>query len=233
VTPDLAAFSDWALTLLPRLFLYPGGLFLLVALMLLRVASGGVGALTPRAALRDFARTDTLSLALVWAAVALLPLPSWSLPFEPEVPALALLLALSLLLDITGNGSREQALAGGAITLAVLVPAVGFAAGALVWAVVGLAVLAGVYALAAAQEGGLAGQARAIGWLWAWLSTGLPFLSFEQRWLALVLLPAAALVVGLALRAARGKRMPGVAAASAIAWFLALLSLLATLLLAP
>ncbi|HET9495786.1 MAG TPA: hypothetical protein VFR15_16295 [Chloroflexia bacterium] len=231
MTPDLAAFSDWTLALLPRLFLYPGGLFLLASLALLRLASGGPGALAPRAVLRDLAGANALSLAVAWAAVGLLPVPGGTLPFAPGPHALAPLLALSLVLDIRAVRGREQALAGGAITLVLLVRAVGSEAGAVVWAAVGLAVLAGVYALGALRDD-LAAQARATGWVWLWLSAGLPYLPDGLAWLALVVLPAAALALGIMLRVARGER--GARAASpAIAWSLALPSLLAALLLAP
>jgi hypothetical protein len=232
VTPDLAAFSDWTLDLLPRLFLYPGGLFLVGAIALLRAASGGLGAQSPRALLHDFARANTLSLAIAWAAVAMVPAPGWLLPFAPGATVLALLLALSLLLDITGERGREQALAGAAVTLALLVPAVGSGAGLVVWIAAGLAVLAGVYALGALRVD-LAAQARAVGWVWLWLSGGLAYLPTGLAWLALVLLAAGALVVGLVLRAARAGRVASAAALPAIAWSLALPSLLAALLLAP
>jgi hypothetical protein len=231
VTPDLAAFSDWTLALLPRLFLNPGGLFLVGALALLRAATGGLGALSPRALLHDFAGANTLSLALVWAAIAMVAVPGRPLPFAPGAPVLALLLALSLLLDITGGRGPEQALAGAAVTLALLVPAVESGAGLVVWIAVGLAVLAGVYALSALRAD-LAAQARAVGWVWLWLSGGLAYLPTGPAWLALVLLPAGALVVGLVLRAARAGKIAG-AASPVIAWSLALPSLLAALLLAP
>ena len=231
MTPDLAAFSDWVLALLPRLFVYPGGLCLLASLALLRLPSSRVHTLSPRAMLRDLAGANTLSLALAWAAVALLPVPGWALPFAPGPYVLALLLALSLLLDIKHERGREQALAGGAVTLALLVPPVDGVPGVFVWLLAGFAVLAGVYALGAVRDDGLAGEARAIGWVWLWLTGGLALLSIEQRWPAPAVLPAAALALGVVLRAARGGR--GDAAAPVIAWTLALLSLLAALLPGP
>jgi hypothetical protein len=232
VTPDLAAFSDWALALLPRLFLYPGGLFLLASLALLRLASGGAGALAPPAVLRDLAGTNALSLAVAWAAVALLPLPGWTLPFAPGSPVLALLLALSLLLDITEVQSTERAFAGGAVTLALLVPPVEGVPGLVVWSVVGLAVVSAVIALGASSRGTLAGQVRSVGWLWVWLSGGLTLLPGVHGWFMPVALAVSALALGIVLRVARGER--GARAASpAIAWSLALPSLLAALLLAP
>jgi hypothetical protein len=232
VTPDLAAFADWTLALLPRLFLYPGGLFLVGALALARAASGGLGALSPRALLHDFAGANTLSLALAWAAIAVVAVPGRPLPFAPGAPVLALLLALSLLLDITGERGREQALAGAAVTLALLVPSVGSEAGLAVWIAAGLAVLAGVYALGPLRDA-LGAQARAVGWVWLWLSGGWAYLPTGPAWLALVLLPAGALVVGFVLRAARAGRGASAAASPVIAWSLALPSLLAALLLSP
>ena len=228
MTPDLAAFSDWVLALLPRLFVYPGGLWLLAALALFRLPSGGVHTLSPRAMLRDLADANTLPLALAWAAVALLPVPGWALPFAPGPYVLAPLLALSLLVDIKHEGGGEQALAGGAITFALLVPPVDGLPGVFVWLLAGVAVLAGVYALAAIRGDGLAGEARAIGWVWLWLTGGLALLSGDQAWLAPVVLPAAAFALGVVLRAARRGR--GEAVAPVIAWTLALLSLLAALL---
>ena len=232
MTPDLAAFADWTLALLPRLFLYPGGLFLVGAIALLRAVAGGLGALSPRALLHDFAGANTLSLAIVWAAIAVVPVPGRTLPFAPGAPVLALLFALSLLLDITGERGREQVLAGAAVTLALLVPTVESEAGLAVWVAAGLAVLAGVHAFGALRDD-LAAQARAVGWVWLWLSGGLAYLPTGPAWLSLVLLPAGALVVGLVLRAARAGRGVSAAASPVIAWSLVLLSLLAALLLAP
>jgi hypothetical protein len=229
VTPDLAAFSDWALALLPRLFVYPGGFFLLAALALLRFASVGVGSLSRSAVLRDLAGANTMPLALAWSAAALLPVPGWPLPFAPGPLALALLLALSLLLDITPERGREQALAGGAITLALLVPPLQGMPGIVVWGLAGLSLLAGLSALDAMRPDSLTDQVRAVGWLWLWLSGGPSLLPVEQPWLAPVVLLAAALVPGLVLGVVRGGR-GGLGASPAIAWSLALPALLAALL---
>jgi hypothetical protein len=228
MTPDLASFSDWTFALLPRLFLYPGGLFLLASLALLRLASGGVRALSPRALLRDLADANTLSLAVAWAAVALLP--GWTLPFSPGTYALVPLLALSLLLDIKAIRGREQVLAGSAATLALLVPPVEGVPGLVVWAVVGLAVVSAVIALGASSRGTLAGQARSVAWMWVWLSGGLTLLPGVHGWFMPVALAVSALALGIVLRVARGDKGER-AASPVIAWSLALPSLLAALLL--
>jgi hypothetical protein len=232
MTPDLAAFSDWTLALLPRLFLYPGGLFLLASLALLLLASGGVRALSPRTLLRDLADANNLPLALAWATVAMLPLPGWTLPFYPGTHALAPLLALSLLLDMKAVRGREQALAGGAVTLALLVPPVEGVPGLVVWAVVGLAVVSAVIALGASNRGTFAGQARSVAWMWVWLSGGLTLLPTGQAWLVPVVLLGGAVALGVVMRLVRGEKGER-AASPAIAWSLALPSLLAALLLGP
>jgi hypothetical protein len=162
----------------------------------------------------------------------MLPVPGWPLPFSPGPSALAMLLALSLSLDITKTPSTEQALAGGAITLALLVPPVEGVPGLVVWAVVGLAVVSAVIALGASSRDTLWGQARAVAWLWVWLSGGIALLPGVQGWFVPVVLLVGAAVLGIVMRLARGERGER-AASPAIAWSLALPSLLVALLLGP
>jgi hypothetical protein len=176
MTPELAAFSDWTLALLPRLFLYPGGLWLLAILLLLRFTSGGIKSTTLRSLLASLANGNLLSIALTWAAVALIPLPGASpLPLPVDRLVLAVLPLLSLLIDITNEESWSVA-AAGAITLGLMLPTL--AGGALLaqsgtltllGALSILLVLIGLLALSSIPGMGIATQTR---WL-AWLCLGL------------------------------------------------------------
>lgn len=123
----LEGFSDWTLALLPRLFLYPGGVWLLAALLGLRVTSGGWSAVRPQALVRDLSRASLLALAVAWAASSLVPLPAAS-PLSSQVDTFALvaLLVASLALDEVKRGAsgwREGWVSIG-MALAVLAPAV-------------------------------------------------------------------------------------------------------------
>jgi len=145
VTPWLAGFSDWTLALLPRLFLYPGGLWALLALVLLRLASGGPSTLKPRMmveSLWDFGfwildfgvirnpkskiqNPNYVAAATAWAALALLPLPgAVPLPSPADRFSLAALLVTSLALDWHSGEQQDVAHAstGIAITLALVAP---------------------------------------------------------------------------------------------------------------
>jgi hypothetical protein len=96
----LEGFSRWTLELLPRLFLYPGGLWALVALLVLRLASGGVNAIRPRSLAADLLRAPLLPTGCAWVAMALLPLPaSGPLWYPADRLVLAGLLLTSLVLD--------------------------------------------------------------------------------------------------------------------------------------
>lgn len=89
----LRAFAGFVQALLPRLLLYPGGLFALVlCLPVLRLRRPG------DVVLRE--GTAVLALALAWAGLALLPLPGLApLPGGPDLLGpLGLLLAATLLL---------------------------------------------------------------------------------------------------------------------------------------
>jgi hypothetical protein len=171
MTP-LAGFSDWTLALLPRLFLYPGGLWLLVALIVLLVATGGRETRRYRSLLHDLTQANLPALATAWAAISLLPLPGTQpLPFPADRLSMASLLALSMLFDAPST-RREQGMAGTAITLAIMAPLAG---GQAILNVGGevtiadwlslLAVAVGLAALAADGAPSLPGGVRWLGWL--------------------------------------------------------------------
>ncbi len=125
---DIALFSDWTLALLPRLLIYPGGLWMLAALLVFRLATDGVTSLKPTSLARDLGRANILALATAWAALALLPLPgAEAMPFPPDTFSLAGLLALSLSADVIWGykQGRRNALAGVATTLAIMAPVAG------------------------------------------------------------------------------------------------------------
>lgn len=125
---DLASFSDWTLALLPRLFLYPGGVWMLAALLALRFASGGTKAISPKALIYDLSRARLLSLALAWAGLALLSLPGTALlPFPVDRLVLVGLLAASLAFDLHSGDDNAQveALQGVCVSLALLAPLAG------------------------------------------------------------------------------------------------------------
>jgi hypothetical protein len=173
VTPELTAFSDWTLALLPRIFLYPGGLSLLIALLLLRVASRDPSSISVRLLFADLLQANLLSVALAWAALALAPFPgSGPLPSPVDTLVLAALPALSLLLDANAPSGRHIA-AVGAITLALILPAVAsnsllppLASLSLLSIISSLAVISGLLALAWMGDMGMAGQVRWLAWLY-------------------------------------------------------------------
>lgn len=179
MTPELAQFSDWVLALLPRLFIFPGGLWLLAGVALIRLAGDGTKGVEPKAWLDDLTGADLPSLALAWAGVALLPLPGASvLPTPADRWSLAALLAVSLLLDLGMQGANRTRIAhaGAAITLAILAPlAAGDSLLGLPADLASRAPLAFGLAVAAVGVGliemlwwggsGPAGQVRGLGWL--------------------------------------------------------------------
>ena len=122
----LSAFSDWTLVLLPRLFLYPGGIWALGVLLLLRFACGGLSAVKAHSLRADFARSESLVIATAWASLALMPLPGTApLPFPIDRFALAGLLATSFLLARRGASDMKRGRIPPievAMTLAVLAP---------------------------------------------------------------------------------------------------------------
>jgi hypothetical protein len=126
----LSLFSDWTLALLPRLFIYPGGLWALAALLGLRLVCGGLRGAAPALMLADLARSPAAA-ATAWAALALLPLPGAApLPFPADRFTLAGLMLVSLALDLPSVNLREEraavhASAGIGLTLAVMAPLAG------------------------------------------------------------------------------------------------------------
>jgi hypothetical protein len=168
----LTSFSDWTLALLPRLFLYPGGLWLLAALIALFVATGWRETRRYRSLLHDLTQANLPALAIAWAALSLLPLPGTQpLSFPADRLSLAALLALSLLFDAPST-RREHGMAGTAITLAIMAPLAGRQAildaggGVTIadWLSL-LAVVAGLAALTADGAPSLSGGVRWLGWL--------------------------------------------------------------------
>jgi hypothetical protein len=168
----LSSFSDWTLALLPRLFLYPGGLWMLAALIALLIATSGRESRRYRLLLHDLTQANLPALATAWAALSLLPLPGTQpLPFPADRLSLAALLALSMLFDASST-RREQGMAGTAITLAIMAPMSGglalLNAGAAImladWLSL-LAVAAGLAALTADGAPSLSGGVRWLGWL--------------------------------------------------------------------
>jgi hypothetical protein len=179
MTPELAQFSDWVLALLPRLFIYPGGLWMLAGVLLVRLAGSGATAIRPGPWLEDLLRTGLPSLALAWVAIALLPLPGAStLPSPVDIWVLAALLAVSLLLDVGLRNPQGLVIkqTGEAITLAVLAP---LAAGdlpitiptdylnhePLAFGLTVAAVVLGVVVILWLGCSGLAGQVCCLAWL--------------------------------------------------------------------
>src|SRR4051812_15825222 len=103
----LEGFSDWVLALLPRLSLYPGGVGVLVALVALRLAQGGVPAIRPLSLAQELIRTPLPSLALAWGAFALLPLPG-APPLSTQVDTLVLVTLVLISFSLDGEATFEN-----------------------------------------------------------------------------------------------------------------------------
>lgn len=207
----LAGFSDWALALLPRLFLYPGGLAMAAALALALFTSGPVaGTSVARHALRLVANTSILPLALAWAALAILPVPGMApLPFPVDHFSIVAIVAASLLFDLIASKERDQdeLWPSLAILLALMSP--------LAWQVglmpgdggegvsgylAGAATLVGLVGLFGSTRYGWGAAARWLAW-WAALALGtLP----AGAW-GLVTLPATLVLGWVAQRLGWGK----------------------------
>lgn len=183
---ELAPFSEWTFALLPRLFIYPGGVWLLPALLFWRLLSGGYRSLAPRPLARSLMGANLLSLATAWTAISLLPLPGAPpLPFPADRFTLLALLALSLLLD---NYSSAEGWLGAGVTLALIAPVAGGSvlllspgSGRLSEWLAALAVLAGLVGIASlrASQQSLQASARGLAWLGLgahplWASMQLP-----------------------------------------------------------
>lgn len=119
---ELASFSDWVLALLPRLFLYPGGVWMLAALLLMKLTAGGPPSLRPGAIAADLLKDSLPALALAWTALALIPLPS-APPLAAPVDRLVLcaLALVSMFASRTTRGGWEAWVNVG-IAVAVVAP---------------------------------------------------------------------------------------------------------------
>jgi hypothetical protein len=166
----LAQFSDWTLALLPRLFLYPGGLWALGGLLLL-CARDGPQTLLPSSLATWLLRANLPSAAVAWAAMALLPLPgATSLPVPVDRFALAGLLTTSLLLNVYAGRSIdvEDAVAGVVLPLAALAPLVGglsLLQSGDDWGLSGWLALAAIVVALLLQPDGMESDIRTLGWL--------------------------------------------------------------------
>lgn len=238
MTPGLESFSDWMLWLLPRLFLYPGGVWLLGALLILRLALQGRAGIAPGNLAGALAKDNLAALAAAWVALALALMPdraeALSVPVDPV--ALAGLVAVSLGTDLVRGDKvrREELLVGVAITLAVLAPLAGgnrlleTEEGTLSGWVALAAVGAGLVALWESAGRDLSGGTRWLAWLGLgagplW-SLGIPVegIYWASGVFIFGILGAAAVV---RVVPARGKR-----SLAAIAWLGAALALLSALL---
>ena len=230
-----AGFSEWALTLLPRLFLYPGGLGMLLALLLallLRRIGRSTSKTTPlQDALRMLATANVLSLACAWAGLALLTLPFTSpVPQPVDRFALLSLVIASLLFDLAinrepGTGEVWPSVAIVLALMSSLPRQSGLLAaedpGLLMETLMEGAVLAGLVGLFGSVQNSWSGMARMLAW-WS-VTVTLGVLS-SDLW-GLLTLPAS-LAVGLVVW-----RRGWSGYATALAYLLALVSLLTSLLL--
>ena len=193
----LAGFSDWALALLPRLFLYPGGLAIVAALFLAVVTTRPAASTAlPRHALRLVADANILSLACAWAALAILPLPATSpLPLPADRFSIVAIVSASLLFDLATarDEHRDELWPSLAIALALMSPVAsqrGLAPGdydqGITGYVAGAAVLMGLAGL----FGGNHGWSGAARWL-AWWGAAFALGALPGGALGLVTLPAA------------------------------------------
>jgi hypothetical protein len=171
----LEGFSDWVLALLPRFFLYPGGVWLLVALVGLRFAGGGKASLRPATLITDLLKASLPALSVAWAVISLLPLPGASVLGAPiDRLTLAAIILTSLVLDAAPDW-KEVAISVG-MALAVLSPLAGesgLLSEARSWEVSSalsmVCVAVGLVALSSRVGRDLPGAVR---WL-AWLGLGL------------------------------------------------------------
>ena len=244
---DLAGFSEWTLALLPRLFLYPGGLWLLITILGMRFIIDGRQAIRPGSLIVILSRVGLPSMATAWAAVALLPLPgAVSLTFPTDRLALAGLLAVSLAFDGYSAPKDEGRTTTGhrslvtghftelAIFISVLAPLaaqttlIDVRSGIPGWISL-FAVFLGVAALSPQAASSLSLAVRLIGWLGLasaplWM---LPRLENPVRGalVYMILMLTAAIVGRLAVGRIKAEW------SMAVVWSLAALSLLAALLL--
>ena len=165
----LSQFSDWTLALLPRLFLYPGGLWVLGALVWLNLIRGGFSA---RRWAQGLASTPTmLSAAVAWAALALMPLPGVPpMPIPADRFALVGLLVTSLLISVYSDDSLSLngALVGVGLAVAALAPLASgrdLMASSVEWGASGWVALAAILSGLLVPRGDLESDFRLLGWL--------------------------------------------------------------------
>jgi hypothetical protein len=245
MTSDLASFSDWTLALLPRLLLYPGGLWMLAGLLTVRAFWGGRDAVRPDAFLLLLSRSNLLSTALAWAVLALSAFPGASLlPLPVDRLALAGLCALSFILDVKAP-TRSQVMACAGITLALIVPVVGddgllstYTGPLIALSLSILAVLGGTAILLVVEpeQNRLAADVRLFAWLGLVLSPLWPHLPLGLAPLSGVVASLIVFLVAslLSLAVKRGREASSlpwpIAPALATQWLLALVALLVALL---
>jgi hypothetical protein len=245
MTPELAAISDWVLAILPRLFLYPGGLWMVAGLAVIGWAARGRDGVRPRRWAVALAQADLGAVATAWVAVALLPLPgAQPLPAPVDRWALVALLAVSLLLDLgreDWEARRWRAPAGAGITLALLAPLAGepgllasgeeLTASWAAWVAV-FAVGAGIVALLWSGDVGLGSEVRGLAWLAIGLEPLWALLPFGWVTPTLAVFLAAGFLWRSALASEREipATKQGLGSALAILWLLAPVALLLALL---
>ena len=242
----LEGFSHWVLDLLPRLFFYPGGLWAIVMLLIVRAAFGGLGAAQPRSLAASLLRAPLLPTAAAWVALALLPLPaSGPLHFPVDRLVLAGLLLTSLVLDQRPRtrdqgptlGTRDPepgTYFGVAIALAILAPLAGGQAllpGPLNWGTPGLlalgAVAVGLCAISASTALTLPGALRWLAWLGLAADEFWASMGYAPGWLSLgaTSLAFAIAIVGIAGAGRLAIVQRNRVAMLAICWGLAALAL--------
>ncbi|MDQ6695294.1 MAG: hypothetical protein M3014_12890 [Chloroflexota bacterium] len=121
----LQTFSDWALSLLPRLFIFPGALLMAGALICSVALGGKLRGYGFRAWALVPAQANTLATATIWAALALLPFPGVApLPLPADRLPLVALPLFSLLAEIISvrRLAVRRACAEGGLSLALLAP---------------------------------------------------------------------------------------------------------------
>ncbi|MFL5734430.1 MAG: hypothetical protein ACJ78Q_14690 [Chloroflexia bacterium] len=243
----LTAFSDWTLALLPRLLLYPGGLwalFMLLPLYLLTGVGGRGSGVWGWWSV--FSGRSRLSVGVAWAGLALLPLPgAAALPFPVDRLSLVGLLVTSLALEwhsgvaLRGTHLAPAISANVAVVLAAAAPLAGgrgllqpaSAYGSVGW-LSACAVAAGLVALLGGYARDPAAAVRWLAWFGLalaplWASSGLRAVELPWVWVGVAYLVG---IMGLAGLGATGylRRRPWLPVITC--WGLAALSVLAALL---
>lgn len=219
------------------MFLYPGGLAivaaLLMALFMPRPVTDTTRTTLLHKALRLVAHANIPALACAWAALSILPLPSVPpLPFPVDRFTLVAITAISLLFDFTlkSESNRYELWPNLAIVVALMSPVasqrglvLGVTEPGIVDYLAGAAVLAGLVGL---FDGGGYGWSRAARWL-AWWGAVMALGMVPGGMWGFASLPAALVLGWIAQRLGWGRY------AIMLAYLLALASLLTSLLLPP